>query len=183
MRLILGNAFPSSADRPFFFLFGCFCLLFSVISEGGRHRRLLIRNDRFYFIVRTALTECAVPQDCVFGVEKALLNCTQVPQCNASDYFELLKCLDFIILTRTNLTELNSRAGRVCCEIEEVSLPCRLACRSALFAPTLSHHQKQKRIEMVCHRGHGNEIRGDRGVLNCLQTTRQWLPQRHKLNY
>ncbi|KAI3415854.1 hypothetical protein GPALN_005424 [Globodera pallida] len=183
MRLILNNAFPPAAHRPFFFLFGCFCLLFSVISESGHHRRLLIRTDRFYFIVRTALTECAVPHDCVFGVEKALLNCTQVPQCNASDYFELLKCLDLIILTRTNLTELNSRAGRVCCEIEEVSLPCRLACRSALFAPTLSHHQKQKRIEMVCHRGHGNEIRGDRGVLNCLQTTRQWLPQRHKLNY
>lgn len=142
------------------------------------------------------MTECRVPEECRHHVEKALLNQTQVPSCQSTDYFELLRCLDTEILTRTNVTDLNSRAGRVCCEIDEVSLPCQLACRSALFAPTLSHEQKQKRIEMVCNRNHGDQIKGDsvseilslnfllrevQGVLNCLATTKEWLPQKHKL--
>jgi hypothetical protein len=66
-------------------------------------------------------------------------------------------------MSRTNVTYLNSMAGQACCVeyVEDASSHCRNACRSALFAPTMAHEEKQKQLEMVCDRRHGNKEQGD----------------------
>jgi hypothetical protein len=66
------------------------------------------------------------------------------------------------IMRRTNLTNLNSRSGQVCCYIDSVSSTCRIACKSALFAPTLSHEQKNNRIKIICNKELGTEFQGDK---------------------
>lgn len=54
-------------------------------------------------------------------------------------------------MSRTNITDLNSRTGSVCCEtIPDISISCRAACRSALYSPTLSESKKLNRIHTIC---------------------------------
>lgn len=54
-------------------------------------------------------------------------------------------------MSRTNITNLNSKTGSVCCEtIQNISIPCSAACRSALYSPTLSESNKFNRIHTIC---------------------------------
>uniref|UniRef100_A0A1I8B699 CPG4 domain-containing protein n=1 Tax=Meloidogyne hapla TaxID=6305 RepID=A0A1I8B699_MELHA len=153
-------------------------LLFQLQETNCRQERVK-RSNNIHFIVKHALIECKIPSNCQQNIHSALINHKQIPHCEDFDYFELLKCLDNEILPRTNLTNLNSKSGQVCCNIERASLTCQMACKSALFAPTLSHEQKKNRIEIICHKEHGNEFQGDKGLVNCLATANEWMLQRN----
>nr|CAD2165783.1 unnamed protein product [Meloidogyne enterolobii] len=161
-----------------------YCILISILIFNSQFKEINCeqkrdkRSNNIHFIVKHALIECKIPSNCQQNIHSALINYKQVPQCKDFDYFELLKCLDKEILPRTNLTNLNSKSGHVCCNIDGASLTCQMACKSALFAPTLSHEQKKNRIEMLCHKEHGNEFQGDKGLLNCLATSNEWMSQR-----
>lgn len=67
------------------------CLLNAHAHRHRRHHHLLSGH---HFVVKIALNECPVPAHCRPHVEKALLNQSRVPECDAIDYFDLLKCLD-----------------------------------------------------------------------------------------
>ncbi|KAH7719962.1 hypothetical protein AAVH_12605 [Aphelenchoides avenae] len=131
------------------------------------------------FVIKLAITECRVPVECRESVQKSLVEEHQVPECAEMEYSTMMDCLDQVILSRTNATDLNARTSRVCCEaIEDVTRTCRVACRSALNSPTLNPDHKLNRIRMLCE---GSDAPGDYGVLKCLATTAEWLKEKYAL--
>ncbi|KAF7636212.1 hypothetical protein Mgra_00004341 [Meloidogyne graminicola] len=154
-----------------YYIYYLFSIIFLLLTQKTECQL----NKNIHFIIKHALLECKIPEHCKQKINEALINERQVPICEGLDYFELLKCLDNEILPKTNVTILNSKTGQICCNIEEASLTCQVACKSALFAPTLSLVMKKNRIELFCYREHGNEYEGDKGLINCLETANKWL--------
>uniref|UniRef100_A0A915E1F0 Uncharacterized protein n=1 Tax=Ditylenchus dipsaci TaxID=166011 RepID=A0A915E1F0_9BILA len=163
------------------------CLLWTLILfitvclqevNGGPVKRSK-RAQSKEWLIKLALTRCKIPSSCWNSVERSLTEDKQVSVCQHMDFYVMMDCLDQIVLSRTNATDLNAKTGSVCCEtISDVSISCQVACRSALYAPTLTHEKKKNRIRSICDPT-GTE--GDGKVLNCLDTTSDWLREKYKL--
>ncbi|KAF7638751.1 hypothetical protein Mgra_00001832 [Meloidogyne graminicola] len=122
-------------------------------SNTNSHQKRDKYSNNIHFIIKNAIVECKIPTNCQQNINSALINENQIMK-----YY-----------LKTNLTRLNSKSGHVCCNIEESSLTCQMACKSALFAPTLSHKKKKNRIEMFCYKENGNEFQGDKNNTNLIR--------------
>ncbi|KAI1730128.1 hypothetical protein Ddc_02812 [Ditylenchus destructor] len=146
-------------------------------NDQMRHRRFAQTPQGY--LITLALSDCKIPPPCAKSVEKSLYEQRQVPNCEETDYHQMMDCLDHVILSRTNATHLTSKAGKVCCDaISGVSLECQVACRSALYSPTLSHDKKRSRIQTVCDKF---DEGGDAKALHCLKTAPLWLSVKHRM--